>query len=250
MEPFSSFTNQLAILRADTDNAQPQMDLSHVQLHDSVEEQEEDFSPPQNEQNSLKHENTEIPQGNVRVIGADIHTTPHHINVQHTASSSSSSHHEGSIQEDDTLMEQNVTNNTMVKKPHACDSRTAEAVGAGVGAEAPPPPPPSKGERSKTDVEQGKSQAKSSPPLKERLSTFFTHGLSAKAKHVTGRLYRSPNKNCSKFEEGDESHSKASPQKIKHLRRRRRRGNLMKKKMKHAEQKKMKVQMMTVLLSN
>ena len=30
------------------DNAQPQMDLSHMQLHDSAEEQEDDFSPPQN----------------------------------------------------------------------------------------------------------------------------------------------------------------------------------------------------------
>ena len=46
MEPFSSFTSQLAILRADMDNAQPQMDLSHVRPHVCAEEQEEDFSPP------------------------------------------------------------------------------------------------------------------------------------------------------------------------------------------------------------
>ena len=75
------------------------------------------------------------------VIGADVHTTPCCIDVQHAASSSSSCH-EGSIQEDDTLMEQNVANNAMVKKPHACDSGAAEAVGAGVGAEASTPPPP------------------------------------------------------------------------------------------------------------
>ena len=123
-------------------------------------------------------------------------------------------------------MEQNVADNTVVKKPHACDHGAAEAVAAGAGAEAAgagvgaeasttPPPPllPSAGERSKTDVEQGKSQAKSSSPLKERLSTFFTHGLLAKAKQVTRRLCRSPNKKHSKSEEGNESHSEASPQK-------------------------------------
>ena len=217
MEPFSSFTNQSAILRADTDNVQSQMDLSHMQPHDHAEEQEDDFSPPQNEQNSLKHENTEIPQRNVRIISADVHTTPHHIDVQHAASSSSSCD-EGSIQKDDTLMEQNVADNTVVKKHHACDSGAgAEAGGAVVGAEAsttpPPPPLPSAGERSKTDVEQGKLQAKSSSPLKERLTTFFT--LLAKAKQVTKRLYRSPNKNHSKSKEGDESHSEASLKKNK-----------------------------------
>ena len=78
-EPFSSFTNQLAILRPDTDNVQSQMDLSDMQLHDCVEEQED-------KQNSPKHENTEIPQGNVRVIAANVHTTPHCIDVQHAAS--------------------------------------------------------------------------------------------------------------------------------------------------------------------
>ena len=170
-----------------------------------------------------------------------------------------------------------------MKNPHACHSGAAEAVApgagaaavvawvgaeavaAGIGAEAssspppppqaqPPPPLPSARETSKTDVEWVKSQAKSSSPLKERLTTFFTHGMSAKAKEVTQRLYISPNKNHSKSEEGDESHSKASPQKIKHLRTRRRRTrtrNLMKKKMKCAGQKNMKVQMMTMkLLSN
>ena len=114
------------------------------------------------------------------------------------------------------MMEQNVADNTIVKKPHAYDSGAVEAAAAGVGAEAaaagvgaeasppPPPPLPSAGERSKKDVEQGKSQAKSSSPLKERLATFFTHGLSAKAKEVTTRLSRSPNKNHSKSEEDDE----------------------------------------------
>ena len=36
------------------DNVQPQIDLSDIQLHDHVEEQEDDFSPPQNEQNLPK----------------------------------------------------------------------------------------------------------------------------------------------------------------------------------------------------
>ena len=69
-------------------------------------------------------------------------------------------------------MEQNVTKNTIVKKPHACDSGAAEAVAVGAGAAAATgvgaeAPPPSAGENSKTDVEQGKSPAKSSSPLKE-----------------------------------------------------------------------------------
>ena len=132
-----------------------------------MEEEDDDFSPPQNEQNSLKCENSEIPQGNVRVTITNVHTPPCHIDVQHRASSSS--HDQGSIQEDNILMEQNVANNTVVKKLHACDSGAAEAAAAGAGVEASPPPPPlpSAGERSKTDVEQGKSQAKSSSPLKE-----------------------------------------------------------------------------------
>ena len=66
----------------------------------------------------------------MRVISTDIHTTPCCIDVQHAASSSSSDD-EGSIQEADTLMEQNVADNTVVKKPHACDSGAA---GAGAGA--------------------------------------------------------------------------------------------------------------------
>ena len=149
-EAFSSFTNQTAILRVDTDNAQPQIDLSDMWPHDHVQEQEDNFSPPQNKQNSLKHENSQIPQaqGNVTVdlTVADVHTPPCHIDVQHGASSSS--HDQGLIQEDDTMTEQNVANNTIVKKPHACDSRAAEAVAAeagaeavaaGVGAEASPP---------------------------------------------------------------------------------------------------------------
>ena len=189
---------------------------------------------PQNEQNSPKHENSQIPQaqGNVTVTIADVHIPPHHIDVQHGASSSS--HDQGSIQEDDTMTEQNVANNTIVKKPHACNSGAAEAAAA--GAEALPPPP-SAGERSKTDVEQGKSQAKSSSPLKERLITFFTHGLSTKAKQVTKRLYRSPNKTHSKSKEGDES-VKHPPQKIKHLRTRRRirRTRRIMKKMKHLQE--------------
>ena len=199
-EAFSSFTNQSMILRVDMDNTQPQMDQSDMQPHDHVQEQEGDFSPPQNEQNSPKHKNSQIPQahGNVTVTIANIHSPLHHIDVQHRASSSI--YDQGSIQEDDTVMEQNVTDNTIVKKPYACDSGAAEAVAtgagtatAGVGAEVSSPP--SAGERSKTDVEQGKSQAKSSSPLKERLTTFFTHGLLAKARQVTNRLYRSPNKN-------------------------------------------------------
>ena len=45
------------------DNVQPQMDVSHMQPHDHVEEKENDSSPSQNKQNSQNCENSEIPQG-------------------------------------------------------------------------------------------------------------------------------------------------------------------------------------------
>ena len=98
-------------------------------------------------------------------------------------------------------MEQNVANNTMVKKPHAGNSGAVVGAGATAAAAA-----------STTDVEQGKSLAKSSSPLKEKFASF-TQELTARAKQVTERLYKSPNKKCSKSEEGDESHSEGSPKK-------------------------------------
>ena len=124
--------------------------------------------------------------------------------MEHRASSSS--HDQASIQEDHTLMEE-----TIVKKPHAGNSGAVEAASAagagaeaaaGIGAEA---------ELSNTDVEQGKSPTKPSSPLKEKW-TKSTHGLLAKAKQVTKRLY-SPNKKCSKSKEGGELHSEGFPQK-------------------------------------
>ena len=105
------------------------------------------------------------------------------------------------------LTEQNVANNTVVKKPHVDNSRTAAGARPGAATAAA---------ASTTDVEQGKSLAKSSSsPLKEKWTSFI-QGLSDKAKQVTEKLYnKSPNKKCSKLEEGDESHSKASIEKKK-----------------------------------
>ena len=74
MEAFSSFTNQSTVLRVDTDNVQPQMDQSDMHLHDCVEEPKDDFSPPQNEQNSPQWENYEV-------TIVDIHSPPCHIDV-------------------------------------------------------------------------------------------------------------------------------------------------------------------------
>ena len=126
---------------------------------------------------------------------------PPHIHKEHGASDDQASI---SIQGDDMLTEQNVANNTVVKKPHAGNSGTAAGARPGVAA------------ASMTNVEQGKSPAKSSSsPLKEKW-TSFTQGLSNKAEQVTKRLYnKSPNKKCSKSEEGDESHSEASTEKKK-----------------------------------
>ena len=176
-----------------------------------MEKQKDYVSPPQNEQYSPQWKNYEIPQCNRREIVADIHPFPTHIQIEHEASSSGD---QASIliQGDDTLMEPNIVNNTMVKKPHAGSSGAAAGARPGAATAA----------ASTTDVEQGKSLAESSSPLKQKL-TSFTQGLTTKAKQVTDRLYKSPNKKCSKSEECDESDSEASTEKRKHLRRRRRR---------------------------
>ena len=140
------------------------------------------------------------------------------------------------------LTEQNVANNTMVKKPHVDKSRTAAGARPGAATAA----------ASTTNVEQGISLAKSSSsPLKEKW-TSFTQGLSDKAKQVTERLYnKSPNKKCSKLEESDESHSKASTEKKKTPKKKNNKKNKradeedeMPKENQGAK-KKMKVQMMT-----
>ena len=113
--------------------------------------------------------------------------------------------------------------NTIVKKPYACDSRAAEPVATGAGALAAGGSEKhhhhhhdQQEKDQRQMLNRGKSPAKSLSPLKERLTTFFTDGLSAKARQVTNRRYiGSPNKNCSKSKEGDESCSEASPKKNK-----------------------------------
>ena len=89
-----------------------------------MEKQKDHVSPPQNKQYSPQQENT---QHYRREIVADVHPLPTHIQIEHGASSSGDQT-SISIQGDDMLMEQNVANNTMVKKPHMGNS------GAAVGA--------------------------------------------------------------------------------------------------------------------
>ena len=100
-----------------------------------------------------------------------------------------------------------------------------------------------------TDVEQGKSPAKSSSPLKQKL-TSFTQGLTAKAKQVANRLYKCPTKSVKNQKKVMNQTVKHPLKKRKHLRRRRirrKKGLMMMKKKKKTkgEGKKTKVQMMT-----
>ena len=93
-------------------------------MHDHVKKQKDHVSPPRNEQYSPQWENYEIPQCYGREIVVDVHPLPTHIQIEHGASSSGDQA-SISIQGDDTLMERNVTNNTVVKKPHVGNSRVA-----------------------------------------------------------------------------------------------------------------------------
>ena len=132
-QAFSSFANQSAIPVVDTNNAQQEMDQSDMWLHDHAEKQEDHFSPPQNKQYSLQQENYEIPQCYRREIIADIHSPLCHIHIEHGASGDQAS---VLILGDDTLTEQNVANNTVVKKPHAGNSGAAAGAGATAAAAA------------------------------------------------------------------------------------------------------------------
>ena len=90
-----------------------------------MEKQKDHVSPPQNKQYSLQWENYEIPQHYRREIIADVHPLPSHIQIEHRASSSGD---QASILiQGDETMEQNVADNTVVKKPHVGNS------GAGAG---------------------------------------------------------------------------------------------------------------------